>query len=590
MVGFRKKILISNLLVLAIFLSVLFPFVTLIVNHIMRISLTERGKTLISELQATPDTAAMVEKMKNQSEFIYQPVSLLDGAGKVIYHSYLPFADESLIDLSVENEKEVKDAIRHGTGFNRHMSPFFQEKYYYVALAFTAHGQDYILHVNFRASEVDQLKFYFGVGTLLVCILLLGLNSALDALVVNYILRPIQQIIDAIRPYKEGREELLPRIALHENHQGGEFSKLAFTLNSLTERIQKQIQNLKRQKEETEEILQTIGEGIIATDTSAKITFINQAACRMLEVAKESILKQTLQEIKTNSSELAKKCHELIIDALQTTEPSIHTLTLREKGPLYLDLISAPLAYQNGALLVLQDKTSDYRVVEMGKDFVANASHELRTPITIIRGFAETLQDLPHLSQKMLQEITEKIVRTCTRLDKLVRSLLTLSDIENLSRDRFRPADLILIAENCIHHLLAANPSVQIETHYELESAPLMADADLLELAVSNILENAVKYSSAPAKIEIRIQKMGEELHLSIRDQGIGISEKDLPHIFDRFYTVDKARTRKSGGAGLGLSIVKTILEKHRGKTVVESEAGKGSLFTLILPWGTSLS
>jgi PAS domain S-box-containing protein len=403
-------------------------------------------------------------------------------------------------------------------------------------------------------------------------------------MVVQYIMRPVQQIVDAIRPYKEGKEELLPRVVLNEAMQGGEFSKLASTLNSLTERIQKQIENLTRQREETEEILESLGEGIIATDTSAKVTFVNRAACRMLEIQRDQILQQALSGIKTHSSELSKKCHELIIHALQTSEPSLHTLTLRDKGPLYLDLISAPLAHQNGALLVLQDKTSDYKIVELGKDFIANASHELRTPITIIRGFAETLQDLPELSEEMLREITEKIVRTCIRLDKLVRSLLTLSDIENLSQDRFKPTDLILLAENSKHHLLAANPTVQIAIHTDLEVAPIVADADLLELAIINILENGMKYSAGVPHIEMTLEQKGHEVSLCIQDKGIGISQADLAHIFDRFYTVDKARSRKSGGAGLGLSIVKTIVDKHKGRIAVTSELGRGSRFTLTLP------
>lgn len=390
--------------------------------------------------------------------------------------------------------------------------------------------------------------------------------------------RPIGQIINAIVPYREGKEKYPPRIAL-ESIKDPEFNKLAFTLNSLTDRIQKQIETLTSQREETEEILESIAEGIIAVDTSARVTFVNRTACRMLNLSQDQLLQQTLNGV----SELPRKCHELILEALQTSVPATHTLKLRDKGLVYLDLIAAPLAHYNGALLVLQDKTSDYRIVEMGKDFIANASHELRTPITIIRGFAETLQDVPDLSRDMLHEITEKIVRTCVRLDKLVRSLLTLSDIENLSPDRLKRADLVLLVENCRHHLLAANPSAHIEIRSEVESAPILADADLLELAILNLLENGVKYSSAPAHIEMLIGKVDQEIHFKIRDRGIGIASSDLPHIFDRFYTVDKARSRKSGGAGLGLSIVKTIIEKHKGTIAAASELGKGSTFTIVL-------
>jgi two-component system, OmpR family, phosphate regulon sensor histidine kinase PhoR len=447
----------------------------------------------------------------------------------------------------------------------------------YIMSRSMAHTIDWTL-------EIHQLSLDFEIGILIFTALTLLVTSILHMIIIQFIMRPIQQIIDAIRPYKEGKEELLPQIVLNGSMQAGEFSKLASTFNSLTDRIQKQIEYLTRQREETEEILESIGEGIIAADPSAKVTFANGTACRMLGVSRDLIMGKTLASLKIPLEELCKKCHDLIVHALQTSESTVHTWIVRDKTPLYLDLISAPLAHRDGALLVFQDKTSDYRIVELGKDFVANASHELRTPITIIRGFAETLQDLPNISPEMLHEIIEKIVRTCIRLDKLVRSLLTLADIENLSEDRFRTINLIPLLENCVHTLNAVNPNVIVHIHSGEENVPIIADADLFELAIMNILENAVKYSQEPAQIDISIEETSEEVHLSMKDQGIGISEKDLPRVFERFYTVDKARSRKSGGTGLGLSIVKIIIDKHRGKIIATSEPGKGSTFTFVLP------
>jgi two-component system phosphate regulon sensor histidine kinase PhoR len=184
----------------------------------------------------------------------------------------------------------------------------------------------------------------------------------------------------------------------------------------------------------------------------------------------------------------------------------------------------------------------------------------------------------------MLNEIVEKIVRTCGRLDKLVRSLLTLADIENLSEERFKPVQLIPMLENCMHTLRMINPSAEVQIKTEAESISMIADVDLFELAIMNILENAVKYSPHPAQIEIFVELSHGAVRLIFKDHGMGISEKDLPHVFERFYTVDKARSRKMGGAGLGLSIVKMILEKHRGRVQVDSELGKGSVFTFTIP------
>jgi two-component system phosphate regulon sensor histidine kinase PhoR len=159
-----------------------------------------------------------------------------------------------------------------------------------------------------------------------------------------------------------------------------------------------------------------------------------------------------------------------------------------------------------------------------------------------------------------------------------------LTDAENLSGDRFKTVDLIPMIENCVHTLMSVNPQAQVDLNLELESALMTADPDLIELAIMNILENAVKYSEPPARVEVSVKKVDQQVHLQIKDHGIGISERDLPHVFERFYTVDKARSRKAGGAGLGLAIVKTIIEKHKGKILLSSELGKGSTFILLLP------
>lgn len=398
--------------------------------------------------------------------------------------------------------------------------------------------------------------------------------------------RPIQHILDAIAPYQEEKVEYLPRIAIPVG-QSEEFNKLATTLNSLTEKIRKQIESLKVQRKETEGILESLDEGVIAVDTSGSITFANRVACRMLSLPHQEIVRSSFSE-----SLLHRKCHEMVLQALQTSEPIEQTwIDATALGSVYLNLFSAPLSGQNGAILVLLDNTSDYKLVEMGKNFIANASHELRTPITILRGFAEMLQDARKLSPAVLADIGSKMVKTCTRLEKLVKSLLTLTDIENLHEEQFYSCDLVSIADSCQHLLLAAHPDAKITFEKQIKAAPILADGDLLDMAIMNLLENAVRYSPSPAHIQMAAKRTAEgDFQLTINDLGIGIPEMDLPHIFNRFYTVDKARSRKFGGSGLGLSIVKTIVDKLKGKIVVTSELKKGTGFTLTFSPADSLS
>jgi signal transduction histidine kinase len=426
-------------------------------------------------------------------------------------------------------------------------------------------------------SQIFQIKRNVKIGALIVAIVLLIAISLFDVLMIQYIFRPIQWIIDAVSPYQEGKVEFLPKIILKEPLQTNEFVRLADTLNSLNEKIQKHIEDLKLQRRETEEILESIGEGIVATDMSARVKFVNKAACTMLGLEKGAILKQTL---KGAEGELAHRCHDLIVHSLQASEQ----VTDWWRGAQFLELSAAPLVARNRALIVLRDKTSDLKIVELGKEFIANASHELRTPITIIRGFAETLHDRPDLSREMIREITEKITRTCIRFDKVIRGLLTLTDVENLSMDRLKNVNLVLLAENCIHHLLVAHPKAKVKFSAAEAQVPILADPDLVELAISNLMENAVKYSQEEIDIHLKVTVHDQAAEISVEDRGIGIPEKDLHRLFERFFTVDKARSRKSGGAGLGLSIVKTIVEKHKGQVAVESKLGVGSLFRLKFP------
>ncbi|MDE3047556.1 MAG: ATP-binding protein [Verrucomicrobiota bacterium] len=169
-------------------------------------------------------------------------------------------------------------------------------------------------------------------------------------------------------------------------------------------------------------------------------------------------------------------------------------------------------------------------------------------------------------------------------MDRLARGLILLSDIERITPAKFQKVDLVALAAQCIEQLLAIHPKAHAILKTDLKTAPVAAEKDLLEMALMNLLENGVKYSAGNANIEVKIEKKGDALHCSVSDHGMGISPSDLPHIFDRFYAADKAQSRKAGGAGLGLSIVKNIVEKHGGKISASSQLGKGSLFTIVFP------
>ncbi len=349
-------------------------------------------------------------------------------------------------------------------------------------------------------------------------------------------------------------------------------------LNSLSKRLEHQVSTLTQEKNNKIAILESLGEGVVACDQTMTVTYINHMAEVFLDVKKSDLTGRLFG--------LAKQplLHRLIHEAQERKSTALAVLKVEKKPKRYLDAIAVPRG-TDGAILVLQDKTSLHKVIELGRDFIANASHELKTPITIIRGFAETLHDHPELSHEVYKEITQKIVSNCHRMETLVRNLLTLAAIdEGLPTSRLQECDLVGLVEQAKQTILAVHPTAQIAIESIGEAPFLLVDEDLLLQAILNLLDNAVKYSRPPAKVHVTLERKEKEMILRVKDQGMGIPHDDLDRIFERFYAVDKSHSRSLGGSGLGLSIVERIVEKHQGTISVESELGKGSTFIITIP------
>jgi two-component system, OmpR family, phosphate regulon sensor histidine kinase PhoR len=584
--SFRKKTLLIHFFLFFICLAIFFPFVEWMVEKVTIHSITHRTGELIRKIQKAPSLESMVEYLRTEKTFVFFRITLFDHDGHSIYDSHFYAAnDAEQRQLLNEERPEVIQAVKYGEGFGTRYSNLFRQSMVYAALSFVAHGQEYVLSIGMPFSEIRALSHDFEVGFLSFGVFSFLLYGLAIWFFIHRLSRPIQQIVTAIQPYQEGKVEFIPRIEMGKEIQArNEFGRLAQTFNALNERIQKQIAHLVEQQQRTNDILESLGEGVIAMDMDLSIRFANQSSCHMLGVACDALINRKLSEIQARRQGLVMQCQEIVRLSFERMETITLTYTEQEAQKYYFDLVAAPQSKHGGMILVLQDKTSDYEVIEMGKDFIANASHELRTPITVIRGFAETLYEVPHLTEIQTKEINEKIYKTSLRLDGLVKSLLILADIENLQEEQFHWADLVSVAENCKELVLAAHPHVKITMHKKSSQVSIWADVDLLSMAVMNLLENAVKYSPVPASIDMTIELHREFAQLHVKDRGIGIPDVDLPRIFDRFYTVNKARSRKFGGTGLGLSIVKSIIQKHRGDVGVISKLGEGSVFSIRLP------
>lgn len=580
MFTFRQKIFISYLFVFLGFLAIIFPFSQQTVKDIAKKGMHDRATELITKIEHATDNEDLINNLKDQKSLIFFRVSVIDDKRRLLYDSHTKhlFGDNFDQEHVVEHP-EVLQAIREGTGYHEEYSQLLDQELAYFAKAFMFHGKRYVIRTAFPLKYLKDLIHDFEIGFLLSFITILLLFSIMTWFIINYLTYPIHQIIAAIKPYQEGVATTIPTIKLKPANRNDEFAQLANTLNSLSVKIRGQIDTLMQERNEKEAVLESLLEGVIAVDNDMKVIFVNTMALRLLDLQLEDV------KDKIFTSQIQKECYMLLHECQKQGKILTDATLIKRRGDkIYLDLVAAPKTEKAGAILVLQDKTAHYKISEMRKDFVANASHELKTPITIISGFAETLHDNPDLPKETYVEITAKIMRNCKKMDALIKDLLILTDIEHIPESRLIECDLYDLALSCAETIRDAHPDATIEIK-KLKDVDfhMLADPNLMELAISNLMENAAKYSIPPAHITVTLD-IEDEITIAVADKGIGIPREEIEKVFQRFYRVEKPQGKKVRGSGLGLSIVETIISKHSGRVTVESEVGQGSTFTIHLP------
>lgn len=581
MFSFRQKIFIGYTAVFFILVLFLFPIVSHWVHQTVIKAMDDRATEIITNIKEAPNNDSLVRRLKDQKSIVFFRVSVITNDHKVLYDSHTKrLLGPKFSQDFVVHHPEVDEAEKNGTGYHEEYSSLLGQKFAYFAKSFDFHHKTYVLRTAFPHQYVTELTHDFIMGFLILTSFILLLFSFVTWLMMHKLTRPIRNITSAVESYKDGQPSTLPVIDLQTASKEDEFGKLAFTINSLSSKVKNHIDTLTNERNEKEAILESLIEGVIAVDSNLQISYVNQTASKFIQKEVSELIDQPFSIVKLG------KCEALLRECQSLQKPLTSTLEISNNhNKIYLDIVAAPKKENGGAILVLQDKTTHYKLFEMQRDFIANASHELKTPITIIRGFAEAIHDHPELPVETQKEITGKIVKNCKRMATLIKDLLALADIEKIPLHKLTECDISAIVENCFSMILEVHPDSIFKIEIpEGEDALLLADPDLLELALFNLIENATKYSEKPAEITVEFTQTPQYLTIKVRDKGIGIPKSDQPLIFERFYTVDKARSQKMGGSGLGLSIVKTIVEKHGGNISLESELGEGSTFTIVLP------
>lgn len=362
-----------------------------------------------------------------------------------------------------------------------------------------------------------------------------------------------------------------------------EFAEVTAAVNSLATELESRADRAIRQRNELEAVLGSMVEGIIAVDDKARILNINRAAAVFFDINPDKVAGMSIEEAIRNPD-----LHIIVRRTLRSRAVVEGEIVIYQEGQRFLHAHGTALQQPAGAVVVLNDVTRVRGLEEARSRFVANVSHELRTPITSIKGYAETLMDGAYEDPESLQRFLSIITRQAQRLNSLIEDLLTLSRIEQEERNAdilMETASVAEVAEGavvmCRHGAEAKGVALRLTAD---AGAVTRINAPLLQQAVTNLIDNAIKYSDEGAAVEITVSRGDGAVVVTVADSGCGIDPVHLPRLFERFYRVDEARSRKLGGTGLGLAIVKHITLIHGGRNGVESAPGKGSRFTIELP------
>jgi len=569
----KKKLLIYLLSTVIFIFVVVTALIISIFNYEYQQNLKDKlqinNNMIISLLESN--------NLKDQQKFFKQNladselrITYVNKNGKVIYDSTI---DAETMDNHNERLEIIK-ARKSGSGFSIRYSKSTQKNMTYFATVF---GDGSIIRSSMPLKIVSglsskYLKFY------ILAIIFSAIMSIWFSLKLSYIIvKPITDLTFITSRISKG--EFHRRIRTFSD---GEIGELAKNFNKMADKLEFTLNEVTEKQNRLEAILQSMDSGVIAVDRKNKVIMINPYAKKIFGITKDIIGQNLMDNIRNFELENIFKKSDNNYQEIKIVWPKERDLRIKTA-----DIINK--SEHIGTVAVVQNITEVKRLENMRTQFVANVSHELKTPLTSIKGFAETLKYVDDAStkEKFLNIINEE----AERLTRLITDILTLSHIEQHKEVKKQKIDVNKIVED-VYYLMKNTADLKgIELSVEQHKVKtLIGDADRFKQMLINLVDNAINYSETGNSVIIGTESKDDKCILWVKDTGVGIAKQQIPRLFERFYRVDKARSRSKGGTGLGLAIVKHIVLEFSGKIYVESQLGKGSNFIVEIPCGNEKS
>ena len=529
---------------------------------------TEITETNFSYLIQNKNFDVYAEKVKKLTG---KRVTIIDEKGTVLGESDEPAANME----NHSNREEVMDALKTGEGSALRYSNTEKTYYYYYAARYNYEGKYYIIRLSMKVVDINAIQENYLKVLVLSIIAGIAVSLLLANLYLTKLTGPIKLLTKAASRITLGQYDR--RININSKDEIG---KLSESFNIMADKLEKTINDLSDKTNKLESILHGMNDGVIVVDKNENITLINPSACSFFDLKENCEGRHFIEVIRNNDME----------DIIKNVSSGDEEVVINYPEQKYLrvlasELLNSDTGQKIGKLLVIQDITRIKKLEKMRSEFVANVSHELKTPLTSIKGFAETLKMVD--DDETRNKFLDIIYVESERLTRLINDILTLSEIEN--KEAALNFEKINITESMrdIEKIMESAAKVKkIKMEFEISNEDIFVNGDLdkFKQMIINLVDNALKYTNENGWVKVSLTKDDKTALIKVSDNGIGIDEKNISRIFERFYRVDKARSRRIGGTGLGLAIVKHTVILMKGTIEVRSKLGQGTTFTVNLP------